>query len=151
MSNEIVVDPPTTTIKALSLLHAALGAFLISGTASRARADETEDAAWDASEAADLAFQESQQDCDAVDAATTGGDRTCRDAIEDGLHLAAAVEDVLAIQSLDDDMRESPIDLLLTSQQIVGKYMVDVGDCEAPEDIHSGVLENPLLGNRRRL
>ena len=55
------------------------------------------------------------------------------------------------MEDLDADTRESAIDLLLTTQQIVGTYMVDVGDCNDAVDVLAGVLEHPLLGNRRSL
>ncbi len=137
-------------MKILPLKTAHLASLLLL-LAAPAFADDAEEAAWDAFEAADLEFQGSQLACDEADAQTTGGDRACRNAIEDGLSLARAVGHVLELPSLDEDTRESAIDLLLTTQQIVGTYMVDVGDCADAEAILSSVLDNPLLGNRRRL
>lgn len=117
-----------------------------------ASAQTDADALWTAFEEADVAFQDAQAACEEADPATTGGDRTCRDAIEAGLTLADAVEAVLdGVPDVDAETREAAIDLLLTTQQIVGTYMVDVGDCEDAVEVLDAVLESPLLGNRRSL
>ena len=130
-------------------LCATLSALLLT---TPALAQSGEDDAWNAFDAADVAFQSAQSACEEADTATTGGDRTCRNAIDAGLELVAAVEVVLeTMTDLDDDTRESAIDLLLTTQQIVGTYMVDVGDCDDALEVLTGVVEHPLLGNRRSL
>lgn len=117
-----------------------------------AAAQADADALWAAFEEADLAFQDAQAACEDADPATTGGDRTCRGAIEAGLTLADAVEAVLVgAPDVDAETREAAIDLLLTTQQIVGTYLVDVGDCADAVEVLDSVLESPLLGNRRSL
>ena len=65
-----------------------LGPLLVAVPVAAQSGDEI----WDAFDAADVAFQSAQSACEEADTATTGGDRTCRDAIDVGLELVIAVE-----------------------------------------------------------